>query len=293
MKRHVQEPGVRKWSGDDLLELQREPLSVLDQFFGQYGDMVIKGCEIDQEAGTVSAGLVAISGKDVDGKDTYKVCPFSGATGVKVFPVFLALKFTEFTRDYDDTVVRPIAYQYEAELLAVKPADRPCLELSVDGRVQFLDVIQDALHRFVSDDDRKKWDAKATAGHTHTIATAEKAGFMSTSDRKKVDKLGSVEDYQEGETVAGKVGVLEKKMPVPLDHEPGPTDDNYYIGSEVWTIRADGAKRFWKCHDNTKGAAIWKPSGEGGGGSYSGAVYLTGQTNFSKASIIIKEGYLS
>ena len=30
----------------------------------------------------------------------------------------------------------------------------------------------------------------------------------------------------------------------------------------------------------------------GGGGSYGGAVYLTGQTDFSKATIIIKEGYL-
>lgn len=293
MKRHVQEPGVRKWSGDDLLELQGEPLAVLDQFFGQYGDMVIKGCEIDQEAGTVSAGLVAISGKDAEGKDAYKVCPFRGATGVKVFPCYLALKYTEFTRDYDDTVVRPIAYQYEAELLTVKPTDRPYLDLSVGGRVQFLDVIQDALHRFVSDDDRKKWDAKATAGHTHAIATEKIAGFMGVLDRKKTDKLGAIEDYAAGDTVAGKVGVLEKKMPGLIDHDPGPTDYNYYVGSEVWTVREDGSKRFWRCHDNTKDAAIWKPSGEGGGGSYGGAVYLTGQTNFSKASILIKEGYLS
>lgn len=83
-------------------------------------------------------------------------------------------------------------------------------------------------------------------------------------------------------------------MPSLLDHSPTVDDDNFDIGVEVWTVAANGAKTFWKCHDNAKGAAVWKPSGEGGGGSgsYGGAVYLTGQTDFSKASILIKNGYL-
>lgn len=33
MKRHVQFPGIRKWSGDDLMELQGEGLSIADRFF--------------------------------------------------------------------------------------------------------------------------------------------------------------------------------------------------------------------------------------------------------------------
>ena len=37
MKRHVQFPGIRKWSGDDLMELQGEGLSIADRFFSQYG----------------------------------------------------------------------------------------------------------------------------------------------------------------------------------------------------------------------------------------------------------------
>lgn len=44
MKRHVQEPGVRKWSGNDLLELQGEGLTIADGFFSQYGNCVICGC---------------------------------------------------------------------------------------------------------------------------------------------------------------------------------------------------------------------------------------------------------
>lgn len=209
MKRHVQEPGVRKWSGDDLLELQSEPLSVLDQFYGRYGNMVISGCEIDTAGKTISAGLVAIHGIDPDGKSTYKVCPFKGATAVQVFPVYLAMKYTEIFRDYDDAVVRPIAYAYEAELLSVKPSNRPSLELSPAGRVQFLDVIQDALHRFVTDEDRKKWDGKVDGNHTHPIATPTIAGFLSADDKKKVDKLGAIESYGTDVTVYSKIKALE------------------------------------------------------------------------------------
>ena len=46
MRRHVQEPGIRKWSGTDLIELENEPLKAIDGFFCEYGDMVIKGCEV-------------------------------------------------------------------------------------------------------------------------------------------------------------------------------------------------------------------------------------------------------
>ena len=33
MKEHVQDYGVRKWAGDDLIELQSEPLSALQAPF--------------------------------------------------------------------------------------------------------------------------------------------------------------------------------------------------------------------------------------------------------------------
>ena len=54
MKRHVQYQGIRKWSGDDLLELQSEPLRVLDNFFAQWGNCVICGCVPSDNA--ISAG---------------------------------------------------------------------------------------------------------------------------------------------------------------------------------------------------------------------------------------------
>ena len=37
MKRHFQTVGVRNWAGDDLVELQSEPLAALDAFFSECG----------------------------------------------------------------------------------------------------------------------------------------------------------------------------------------------------------------------------------------------------------------
>lgn len=150
MKRHDQVPGVRKWAGEDFLDLQAEGFKVLDQFFGQYGDMVISGCEVDAEAGTIAAGIVGLTGKDHNGKDTYKVCPFAGAADIDVFPVYLALKYTTVSREYADTASRPIAYQYEAELLRVKPEGKPFITLSGEAIIRFTDAIEDDAHRFVS-----------------------------------------------------------------------------------------------------------------------------------------------
>ena len=225
MKRHVQEPGVRKWSGNDLLELQGEGLAVADGFFSQYGNCVICGCQVKENS--IAAGLVSIGGM---------VLPLQAVETVEVFPVYLVKAEEHIQREYADDVVRDIAVKYFAKVVQVKPEDGDCIE------------IQDA-----------------------------------------------IELLKQADVEAGKrITALEKKMPSYLDHIPTVNDDGYDIGVEVWTVDEYGNKTFWKCHDNTKGKAVWKRTGEGsgGGGSHSGAVYLTGQTNFTKASIIIKEGYL-
>lgn len=151
MRRHVQEPGIRKWSGTDLTELENEPLEAIDRFFRKYGNLVIEGCEVDEPGKSVSRGLVGLSGKSPAGEDIYHVCRFKGATNVSRFPVYLALRYTVELRKYEDMVPRPIAYDYEAELLYDIPSDRQYIQLGGDARNLFIDKIQDSDHRMVTD----------------------------------------------------------------------------------------------------------------------------------------------
>ena len=134
MKRHVQLPGIRKWSGDDLLELQGESLKVLDDFFSRKGNCVICGCEVTDK--NISAGLVTIDNI---------VMPFKGGS-TEVFPVYLVSTCTDVTREYLDNIVRDIAKQYEAGLSTQKPSVG-YIEIKPDSVPTFFDandLVQDA-----------------------------------------------------------------------------------------------------------------------------------------------------
>lgn len=256
MKRQVQYPGVRKWSGDDLLSLQSEPLSVADKFFSQFGNCIICGCELTD--GKLSAGLVSIGGMTV---------PFPGAS-VEVFPVYLVTAEKHVQREYADDVVRDIAVEYSAKVVTAEP-EGECIVITEEGTASFFDMIE--------------------ASWLDTIL--ERLQVLADNDDTIADAIIELETKRVSSD--NRITALEKKMPSFLDHTPTVTDDGYAIGVEVWTVAEDGQKTFWKCHDNAKGAAVWHKSGQGGGGgSHSGAVYLTGQTNIAKASILIKGGYL-
>ena len=258
MKRHVQYPGVRKWSGNDLLELQSEGLRIADDFFSQYGNCVICGCAVSETG--IDAGLVSIDGM---------VLPLA-ATAVEVFPVYLVKNEEHIQREYADDKVRDIAVRYYAKVVQEKPADAGYIEVAAEGMDTFFDEIQASWLVSIQNrlDALKRKDA--TFANAIELLKAADTGFSK------------------------RITALEKKMPSFMDHLPTVNDDNYDIGVEVWTVNEYGDKIFWRCHDNTKGKAVWKRSGEGSGsgGSYGGAIFLTGQTDFSKATIIIKEGYL-
>lgn len=272
MKRHTQLPGIRKWSGDDLIELQSETLAVLDQFFGHYGDMVITGCVVNKAAKTISSGLVALTGKDHEGKDTFKVCPFAGATGVEVFPVYLALKYTEITRDYEDAAVKPIARHYEAEMLKVLPAGRAYLTLS-ETTPRFTDKIQDASHRFVTDEDKTKWNGVAGK----KFATGDEEGKALDSKKlegKDIDGImGTTVTFSESETLANiatkdsikvvfgklskwwtdKIGKLkdlafkdQADWKTDISNRPLPTYKSKSITQAAWIASGDASKPAYK-----------------------------------------------
>lgn len=187
MKRHIQQPGVRQWAGDDLVELQAEPMKAIDGFFAEYGPCIIQGCQVaDNEDGTydISSGLLALAGSDVNGNDTFKVVPFSGIASVPL-PVYFTLAYSTVERSYLDGQVKPIAYNYRAEVATVRPAGE-YLELSEDCIPRFVDVIQcDASHRFFTDTERQKLKGIDVGANKYVHPSTHPASMISEDSTHK------------------------------------------------------------------------------------------------------------
>lgn len=145
MKRQVQYPGVKRWSGNDLLDLQVECLKICDQFLGQFGAGVLSGCQVN--GSTISSGLVFLDGK---------VMPFAGAVDVALYPVYLKVKKTEKMREYADNVVRPIAEEYVAELVTQQPVDEPLLTIQAENNPTFFELLQNDSRLFFTKTEREK-----------------------------------------------------------------------------------------------------------------------------------------
>lgn len=202
MKRHIQQPGVRQWAGDDLVELQAEPMKAIDGFFAEYGPCIIQGCQVaDNEDGTydISSGLLALAGSDVNGNATFKVVPFSGIASVPL-PVYFTLAYSTVERSYLDGQVKPIAYNYRAEVATVRPAGE-YLELSEDCIPRFVDVIQcDASHRFFTDTERQKLKGIDVGANKYVHPSTHPASmisedsthkFMTQTERNTLSSLGT------------------------------------------------------------------------------------------------------
>ena len=204
MKRQTQTVGVRKWAGDDLVSLQSETLKALDAFFAEYGPCVIQGCEITVSAdggGTydVAAGLVALTADDQQGAQRVMVMPFAGATGVAL-PLYLTAAVETLTEAYGDGKVKPIAYVYTAQAVGADPgAEVPHLILTETGGNRFVDVVQDEKHRFISDNERAKWNAilqQAKEYADSVSATGSEAALRSAkeyTDQREVAILAAAD----------------------------------------------------------------------------------------------------
>ena len=252
MKRHVQEPGVRKWSGNDLLDLQSEPLRVVDEFFSQWGDCIICGCTISENS--ISAGLVSIGGYTL---------PLA-ATEVEIWPVYLVADVEHIQREYADDVVRDIARRRFAKIVYTEPVEEGLhfIEVTSDGADSFFDKMRSTwltqIRRNISD----LQGADRTMGAS-ILSLSESVSVLNGKCPCELDHVPGINDYE-----------------------------GFYIGQEVWVVGSDGTKTFYKCHDNAEGAAIWHESGEGSGGAHSGAVFLAGTSNIEQSHIIINQGLI-
>jgi len=158
MKKQVQQPGVRKWFGDDWISMQDEMYAVLDGFYGDYGQQfILSGCAVN--GNNISAGIVGL----IDGSG-FHLCRFAGIQGV-AWPVYLyPAKITE-TRAYLDNQVKPVS---ETWTVGTSNQDEGgYFQLKQDGTsARFFDAIQTANRRFVTDAEKTGYAAQASAAIT-------------------------------------------------------------------------------------------------------------------------------
>lgn len=125
MKRQVQEQGIKKWSGNDLLDLQGEPLKVLDGFFSQWGDCIVCGCK--PKGNALTAGIVSIGGTVMPLRETQ----------IQSWPAYLIAAEEHLQCEYADGQERDIAIDRHAVIVTGKPTDGiPYIEIQQDGEQQ-------------------------------------------------------------------------------------------------------------------------------------------------------------
>ncbi len=185
MKRHTQFTGIRNWYGGDFVDLEAEPLKILDGFFSEFGNFIISGCRITQSGSVynVSPGIVALQGKGPDGEEVKIVAQFEGAEDVAL-PLYLTLSCETLKDTYVDGNLQPIAYIYKAVGTGIRPGMN-CVEISSTSNVRFNDVLQDALHRFISDAERTLWNGKETPEGAQAKANAALISAKAYADTKE------------------------------------------------------------------------------------------------------------
>lgn len=237
MKRHTQQPGIRQWAGEDLLELQSEPLKALDGFFEEYGPCVIKGCHLTDNGDAtynLSPGLVALAGTDAAGNATFKVVPFAGIDAMPL-PIYLTLIHSVVERPYINGQVKPIAYDYRAAVSAIRPESGEYLELSADSIPRFVDVIQNAEHRFFTDAEREKLKGIEKNANNYQHPAEHPASIVKFTDGKtfqqKLDE-GSLQGQKGADGAPGVAGSQGPKGP------KGDTGNSFLEG--VVTKYSDG-----------------------------------------------------
>ena len=141
MKEHFQDYGIRKWAGNDLIELQSEPMEALQKLVEPYAPCILQGCEITEgdDAITIAAGLVALQGKDYKGEDCVKIVRFAGVADKKP-PIYLTLECETESRVYGDSQSKAIAYNYKAVATTQEP-EKPYLEINAKENKRLVDTL--------------------------------------------------------------------------------------------------------------------------------------------------------
>lgn len=131
MKELISEDGGRHCYGSEFVEAQLEVLTPLQEFFSQFGAIVISGCAItDGGGGTwdIAEGIVGILHAD-----GYKLARWAGDTGLTL-PGYMTINKTTQTGDYGPTgsiVVKDVADTYTAAFTSGAPVANNDTELVI------------------------------------------------------------------------------------------------------------------------------------------------------------------
>lgn len=183
MKRQVQETGIRPWYGGDWVSLQEELFKVIDGHFEQYGNMIIKGCEVVNAGADINPGIVGLWGKDSLNNDIYKIAVFEGLQAAASWPVYLVLEKEEEKRLYDVGTQKNVAITYKATPQYALPTGEYLIINQSGANQTYRDAIQSSSYRFVTDAEKSTWNAKASTA----VATTSANGLMSASDKTKLN----------------------------------------------------------------------------------------------------------
>lgn len=126
---------MRRWAGDDLLDLQGEPLDILEDYFSQFGNGVIAGCEVNDH--TVAPGIVGLNGQDPDGNPVYRIARFDGGQlnpDITDALGFVYLECEVVTRQYGDGQDKAVMHHYKAVLSNSLQQGRPYISFLANNQ---------------------------------------------------------------------------------------------------------------------------------------------------------------
>ena len=171
MKQQVQETGVRKWYGDDFINLQNELMTAIEGIFSDYGNCVLSGCTVTDNGNntySISDGIAYL--KDSNGTNG-KLCRiYSQTIAAASFPVYLQQSskdkddVSSYGRAYQDAITKNVIVEYYAEIVTVQPSHSNYLSLTSAGvTIRLRDALQSPSYRFASDTEKASWNAKLAA----------------------------------------------------------------------------------------------------------------------------------
>lgn len=135
MKRIIQKTGVRRFYGEDFINIQNESLEAIEAHFGgEFQNVVLKGCLIS--GGNISAGIVLIDGV---------LCRYLGETSVST-PRYLVKVETETeAENYETGGSKPTYKTVYAVGQSVSPGITPHIVLQAGVRNTLMEQIGDNL----------------------------------------------------------------------------------------------------------------------------------------------------